>query len=118
MQRAVIHLQALLDLCHFRNVHPAFNGTFTLLDTHDDIREVGIPVPEFRNEGNGTATASSDPVDSRAFQGAGWAFSLDVAREASSAARSKEWCASAAVHKEAAQCDDFLWRTLRHGNKS
>lgn len=32
-------LQALLDLCKFRNTHPAFNGSFEVLDAVADIKE-------------------------------------------------------------------------------
>ena len=33
-------MQALFELCRFRNAHPAFNGTFELLDTVDRVRAV------------------------------------------------------------------------------
>jgi hypothetical protein len=38
-------VQILFELCRFRNAHPAFNGTFSLLDTISDIRESVIFVP-------------------------------------------------------------------------
>lgn len=38
-------VQILFELCRFRNAHPAFNGTFSLLDTISDIREAVLFVP-------------------------------------------------------------------------
>ena len=39
-----MRLQILFELCRFRNAHPAFNGTFEVLDTINDIRD-SIVVP-------------------------------------------------------------------------
>ena len=38
-------MQILFELSRFRNAHPAFNGTFELLDTINDIRESILYVP-------------------------------------------------------------------------
>jgi hypothetical protein len=35
----------LFELCRFRNHHPAFNGTFELLDTIPDIKESTVLLP-------------------------------------------------------------------------
>jgi hypothetical protein len=38
-------VQVLFELCRFRNHHPAFNGTFELLDTIPDIKESTVLIP-------------------------------------------------------------------------
>ena len=38
-------MQVLFELCRFRNHHPAFNGTFELLDTIPDIKESTVLLP-------------------------------------------------------------------------
>lgn len=47
-------LQVLFELCRFRNHHPAFNGTFELLDTIQDILDSTVIVPGSSPEGPGT----------------------------------------------------------------
>lgn len=46
--------QVLFELCRFRNHHPAFNGTFELLDTIQDILDSTMIVPGTTADGPAT----------------------------------------------------------------
>jgi hypothetical protein len=45
-QLKALSVQILFELARFRNAHPAFNGTFELLDTIQDIRDSILYVPD------------------------------------------------------------------------
>lgn len=60
-------VKVLFELCRFRNHHPAFNGTFELLDTVRDILDSTVLVPGTTAEGPATTPipvpAASDAGD-------------------------------------------------------
>ena len=70
-------MQVLLDLCRFRNAHPAFNGTFDLVDLIDAAREIA---------GVGDRAAAASCAEVRA----GWLSEVGVA--AASPDRNGQWC--------------------------
>jgi hypothetical protein len=63
-------MQVLFELCRFRNHHPAFNGTFELLDTIADIKGSTVllpttacpPTAPIRLPGAVAPTAASDTM--------------------------------------------------------
>ena len=73
-------VQIMFELCRFRNAHPAFNGTFELLDTIQDIRDsILIPAQAEAAAANGgggfqefpTSLESQDRIYSQSGTGGG-----------------------------------------------
>lgn len=68
-------MQVLLDLCKFRNTHPAFNGSFEVLDAVADIEEYSEQM--HAADASRTSTFLADrlgvPADvAHAPEGSGW----------------------------------------------